>query len=189
VMRTAVDQCEAWNKGGSTLPRISINVSARQLGDPDLVHKVSRLLEACSVPAGHIELEITESVVMKDPKRSISLLHDFRAMGLRLAIDDFGTGYSSLSYLKRLPIDTLKIDRSFVMDIDNNSDSAAIASAILSLAGDLGMEVVAEGVETTGQLDFLRAKACDYIQGYLFSKPVPADELGKMLGEGKTLNG
>lgn len=188
VMRAAVDQCEAWNKGGSTLPRISINVSARQLGDPDLVRKVSGLLEACSVPAGHIELEITESVVMKDPERSIGLLHDFRAMGLRLAIDDFGTGYSSLSYLKRLPIDTLKIDRSFVMDIDKNSDSAAIASAILSLAGDLGMEVVAEGVETTGQLDFLRAKACDYIQGYLFSRPVPGDELGKMLGEGKTLS-
>jgi len=187
VMRTAVNQCEVWNKGGSILPRISINVSARQLGDPDLAHKLNRLLEACSVPAGHVELEITESVVMKDPEQSIGLLHDFRAMGVRLAIDDFGTGYSSLSYLKRLPIDTLKIDRSFVMDIDNDPDSAAIASAILSLAGDLGMEVVAEGVETTGQLDFLRAKACDYIQGYLFSRPVPADELGKMLGEGKTL--
>lgn len=188
VMRAAFAQCRAWNTDGISPPRVSINLSARQLGDAGLGARVGGLLEEFGISGGHIEFEITESVVMNNAVESIDMLNDFRAMGVRLAVDDFGTGYSSLSYLKRLPIDTLKIDRSFVSDVDSDSDSAAIAVAILSLAAGLGLEVVAEGVETSEQLRFFHTRGCGYIQGYLFSRPVPAEDISGMLRDGKALS-
>jgi EAL domain-containing protein (putative c-di-GMP-specific phosphodiesterase class I) len=137
------------------------------------VDTVSQAIQRHGIQAGDLELEITESVVMKDPEVAIQKLQALRNLGVSLAIDDFGTGYSSLAYLKLLPVDLLKIDRSFVKDIETDKNDAAICASILALAHSLGLKVVAEGVETTAQRDFLHAHHCDYLQGYLFAKPEP----------------
>ena len=129
----------------------------------------------------YLGIELTESAIILEPEMALQRLQNIKSLGVKLSLDDFGTGYSSLSYLKRFPIDTLKIDQAFIRDVNNDHEDAALVKAIIAMAHGLGMDVVAEGVEEKEQLDFLKTNACDTIQGYLFSKPVPADELELML--------
>jgi len=160
---------------------VSINLSARQLVRYDLVGAVEQALNDTGLPARYLDLELTESMVMHNPEEVIKILERLKALGVQLGIDDFGTGYSSLSYLKRFPVNTLKIDRSFVHELGDDEDAAAIVCAVINLGHSLGMEVIAEGVETEQQVQFLREHRCDYVQGYLFSRPRPADEFVALL--------
>ena len=187
VIRTAVAQNVAWQCAGYGQLRLSVNLSAYQFGQPELVESIAAVLQEHAMESQQLEIELTESMVMKDVERAISVLRNLKALGVKLSIDDFGTGYSSLSYLKRFPIDELKIDQSFVQDIAINTDDAAIVLAIISLAHSLRLRVIAEGVETASQLDFLRHHGCDEMQGYHFSRPLPAAELGKLLQQRKCL--
>lgn len=181
VLRSACAQWRAWSAGGRHDLRVAINVSARQFGSNDFVDLVRQVVTEEQVPPACIELEVTETVVMHDVMRAAEMLNALRRLGIRPAIDDFGTGYASLSYLKRFAIDILKIDQCFVHDVDNDPDDAAIIEAITSLGHNLGMEVVAEGVETRGQYNFLRAQGCDTVQGFLLGRPMPVDEIGTLL--------
>ena len=177
VLRTACIQAKTWRDQGIPLPRMAVNVSAIQFlhkGFPDLV---TRVLEETGLEAEVLELELTESALMHDADSAAHALRALKRIGLQLAVDDFGTGYSSLSRLKQFPIDRLKIDQAFVRDIENDSNDAAIAVAIIAMAGSMDMKVIAEGVETHGQLDFLKAKRCDEVQGFLLSRPLPAQEI------------
>lgn len=169
--------------------RIAVNISSRQFEPETLVSTVSRALTAAGLHGSDLELELTESLVMRNPEQAIKVLNELKSMGLSLSIDDFGTGHSSLSYLQRFPVDHLKIDQSFVRDIGADPNDAIIARAVISLGHSLGMSVVAEGVSSAEQLSFLRENGCDEIQGYLFSRPVPVDELRLMLQEGRSLPG
>jgi EAL domain-containing protein (putative c-di-GMP-specific phosphodiesterase class I) len=161
--------------------RISVNVSARQFRERALLDRVRQALHEEDVPPEHLELEITESTAMQDVQVTGEILTAFDALGVRLAIDDFGTGYSSLAYLKFFPLDVLKIDRAFVQDVPLDSNVSAIAEASISLGHKLGLEVVAEGVETAEQMEYLRAHECDLIQGYHLSRPMPADEMAQFI--------
>lgn len=154
-------------------PRVSVNVSVRQFHDPDLVSSIAQALRASGLPADRLEVEITETVAMKDPERADRILHALRDLGVRLWMDDFGTGYSSLSNLRRLPLDGVKIDRSFIADLQNERRAQGIVTAIIVMAHEMELEVVAEGVESEGQLDFLRQHGCDLAQGYLLGRPAP----------------
>ena len=175
VLDEACRQLAAWRAEGIEGIRMAVNLSAQQLRSPDLVQSVSALLRRHGIKGRDLELEITESVAMENPDRAISQLQGLRDIGIHLAIDDFGTGYSSLAYLKRLPIHVLKLDRTFVRDIETDESDAEISAATLALAHNLGLQVIAEGVETEAQRDFLIQHQCDYLQGFLFSKPLPAD--------------
>ncbi len=177
VLDEACRQFAQWKATGSGPARISVNLSAHQLRNPALVANIARLLTRYALKEDELELEITESVAMSDPAGAIEQLQALRAIGVRLAIDDFGTGYSSLAYLKRLPIQVLKLDREFVRDIESDPNDAAISAATLTLAHSLGLEVVAEGVETEAQREFLVAHRCDKLQGYLLGRPEPAGAL------------
>ena len=180
VLRTACAQARAWAE--MALPvRVAVNLSGVQFQQQDVVGMVARILAETGCNAQWLEIEVTESVLMEDTDQAAEILHTLKAMGIHLAIDDFGTGYSSLNYLKRFPIDTLKIDQSFVRDITTDPDDAYIAEAVIALAHSLRMKVIAEGVETEEQLTFLRAHGCDHIQGYLYSKPVAAPEIENWL--------
>lgn len=174
VLNEALRQCALWRSKGMDV-RIAVNLSARSLHDADLVNTVDSALKRWEVPAANLALEITESAIIVDPHRAMQPLAELHEMGVRFAIDDFGTGYSSLSYLQRLPIDQIKVDRSFVMDMMTNSDNAVIVRSILDLAHSLGMEVVAEGVETAEIRDTLEEMGCDLIQGYHVCRPVDAE--------------
>ncbi|MEK6663055.1 MAG: EAL domain-containing protein [Pseudomonadota bacterium] len=176
VLRTACAQNKAWLNAGMQSLRVAVNISARQCRFNSLTKLVERVLADTGLDACHLELEITESLLMDNPEESASTLHDLNQMGIQLAIDDFGTGYSSLSYLKRFPIHTLKIDQSFVRDITSDPDDAAIVKAVIAMARSLKLRVVAEGVETAEQLEFLRAHDCEGMQGYYFSKPMPTEQ-------------
>jgi diguanylate cyclase (GGDEF)-like protein/PAS domain S-box-containing protein len=176
VLKTACAQNKAWQARGLPPLRIAVNLSARQFVHEDLLRDVAGVLEETGLDPTLLELEITESMVMKDPAHAVKLLSGLKGMGIPLSIDDFGTGYSSLSYLKRFPLDSLKIDRSFIRDLPDDADDTAITRAIVAMAHGLKLSVIAEGVETEEQLDFLRATGCDEMQGYLFSKPVSASE-------------
>ena len=176
VLDTALGELARWRAAGISDVRMAINLSAHQLRDPQLVKRIAALMSLHNLGKGDLELEITESVAMKNPENTIVLLTELRRLGIELAIDDFGTGYSSLAYLKQLPLDRIKLDRSFVMDIENDPNDAAISAATISLAHSLGLSVVAEGVETASQFDFLKALECDVVQGYFFSRPVAAAE-------------
>ena len=180
VLCHACAQAKKWQEKYNQDLRMSVNFSARQFNDDELVFIIHDCLERTRLPAHTLELEITETVIMQDKKRIGGAFEALEGMGVRFAIDDFGTGYSSLSYLKRFPIDTLKIDRSFVRDVTADSDDAAIVMAIIAMAKSLKLEVVAEGVETREQLDFLRTKDCTIVQGYLFHKPLQAEELDEL---------
>ncbi len=186
VLRTACTQNKAWLERGLAVP-VAVNLSARQFRQPNLARQIGQIVRECGLPPHLLELELTESMVMEHPGDVIAALAELRALGLRLALDDFGTGYSSLSRLKHLPIDTLKIDRAFVQDITSNADDAAIAVSVISLAHTLNRRVVAEGVETEAQLKYLRSRHCDVIQGYFFSRPVPAEAFTRLLAERKSL--
>ena len=158
-------------------------MSPRQFNQSELVIDIINILEDSGLPPEHLELEITESMVLANPEGATAILRELRAVGVHLAIDDFGTGYSSLCYLKRFPVHTLKIDHSFIKDIPADPDDVAIIQAIIAMGHSHRLEVVAEGVETAEQLDFLRKNGCDYMQGYLVGKPMPADEFNRLLAE------
>ncbi|MHB1143867.1 MAG: EAL domain-containing protein [Thiobacillus sp.] len=181
VLHNACVQYRKCREAGFAPLRISVNVSARQFGDRTLLDRVRQALVDEGVPPHHLEIEITESTVMRDVQVTGEILAELDALGVRLAIDDFGTGHSSLAYLKRFPLDVLKIDRAFVQDIPHDGNVSAIAEASISLGHKLGMEVVAEGVETAEQMAFLRAHECDIIQGYYFSRPGPGDEMARFI--------
>ncbi|HEX9626083.1 MAG TPA: EAL domain-containing protein [Acidiferrobacterales bacterium] len=188
VLRQCGAQVRAWEAQGLEIGRVAVNLSARQFRQRDLAERVAAILAATGMPADRLELEITESTLMHSAETTNAALAELKAMGLRLAIDDFGTGYSSLSYLKRFPIDTLKIDQSFVRDITHAPDDAAIITAIITMAHSMGMKVVAEGVETEDELRFLHRHRCDGMQGFLFSRPLPAEEFAALLRTGRTLD-
>ncbi len=181
VLKKACAQNKAWQESGLAPVSVSVNLSAKQFQHRGLIEMIERSLEETGLDPGYLELEITESVAMKNAKRAIETLKALKEMGIRIAIDDFGTGYSSLSYLKRFPLDALKIDRTFVKDVVTNPDSAAIVHMIIALAKSLDLVVVAEGVETDDQLAFLKESGCDVVQGYLFGKPCSADEMTSFL--------
>ena len=186
VLRTACAQARAWEDAGLVPIRISVNISGRQFNQDDLAGRLARILDETGLDPNYLELELTESLLMEDIAVSNAMLDELRVlMGLRLSVDDFGTGYSSLSYLKRFPLDTLKIDRSFVRDIATDRDDAAIVASIISLAHNLQLEVIAEGVETEEQLAYLREKGCDIVQGFYFSEPLPAQDLWSLLKKGE----
>jgi diguanylate cyclase (GGDEF)-like protein/PAS domain S-box-containing protein len=175
VLDEACRQLRAWRDQGLQDVTVAVNLSAHQLHSPLLLQHVSRALDKHGLAGSDLELEITESVAMHDPATSISQLRALRGLGVRLSIDDFGTGYSSLSYLKLLPIHALKLDQSFVRDIETDSNDLAICTATIALAHSLGLAVIAEGVETEAQRELLTSHRCDVVQGYLFSRPLPAD--------------
>jgi EAL domain-containing protein (putative c-di-GMP-specific phosphodiesterase class I) len=160
---------------------VAVNISPRQLHHVDLVRHVVEALDGVGLEASLLELEITESSAMQNPEATIQTLNALKSLGVRVSIDDFGMGYSSLSQLQRLPIDTLKIDRSFVRDISTDPGDAAIATAVITLAHSLRLKVVAEGVETPEQLAFLNERKCDRVQGYLLSQPIPDDRCAELL--------
>ena len=175
VMKDVCRQVAAWQAAGLPDISVSINVAPQQFRQPHFIASVRRLLESAGV-ARHLCFELTETTMMDHPETKLEGLHELKQMGLRLSIDDFGVGYSSLSYLRRFPLDELKIDKSFIDEVESSEDSAAIVVAIIAMARSLGLAVVAEGVETRGQLEFLAARNCGECQGYLFSKPVSAQE-------------
>jgi EAL domain-containing protein (putative c-di-GMP-specific phosphodiesterase class I) len=181
VLRTACAQSMAWRRSALEPVSIAVNLSALQLKDQQMVGKVDSILKETGLAPGHLELEITESTIMHDIERAVSVFGSLNGLGVKITVDDFGTGYSSLYYLKKFPLYALKIDRSFVNEITENQDDAAIATAIVAMAHSLKLKVVAEGVETEEQLEMLRFLGCDMLQGFLFSKPLPAEEAGALL--------
>jgi diguanylate cyclase (GGDEF)-like protein len=181
ILRTACLQNRAWQIAGLPPLHIAVNLSARQLAWNDLVGEIARILQETEMDPEYLVLELTESTIMHDTETMVAQLRSLKALGLRLAIDDFGTGYSSLSHLKRLPIDTLKIDRSFVHDIPHDRDDAAIATTIIAMTQALNLRVIAEGVESESQELFLRQQGCHEIQGYLYSQPISAADMTTLL--------
>ena len=180
ALRTACEQIQSWQAAGLPIVKIAVNISARQFNSPkDFADEVTRVLNTVGLDPRYLELEMTESMLLKNVDENIAVLRKLGKLGTSLAVDDFGTGYSSLAYLKQLPIDTLKIDRTFVRDIETDADDAAIIKAIIAMAHSLGLRVTAEGVETQGQLSALQKLRCDQFQGYLISRPVPADEFAQ----------
>jgi diguanylate cyclase (GGDEF)-like protein len=185
VLDRVCRQIRTWQAAGLPSVQIAVNISAHQFRQPDLVDRVVDVLATHRIEPALVELELTESAVMRNPEVAINTLMQLHAQGVRLAVDDFGTGYSSLSYLKRFPLDKLKIDRSFVQDLDTNTASAEIVGAIIAMAHTLGLSVVAEGVETADQLDKLSGLGCDEIQGFYYSRPVPPDTFAALLALGR----
>ena len=183
VMRTACLQNKAWQDAGLAPMRLSVNFSARQFQQPAFMSSVAEILKETSLDPRWLELELTESSIMKEPEQAIEKLHELKLMGIRVAIDDFGTGYSSLNYLKRFPIDTLKIDRTFVSDVCKDPHDTAIVRAIITLGHALDLTVIAEGVETQEQLQYLSSLGCDVVQGFLFSKSLTASAFEELLIE------
>jgi EAL domain-containing protein (putative c-di-GMP-specific phosphodiesterase class I) len=181
VLWEACRQAKEWLDAGLPQVRIAINVSPLQFRTDDMASKVATILQTLQLPANSIELEVTESALMENTETSIKKLHDLNDMGVRLSIDDFGTGYSSLSYLGKLPIHALKIDQSFIMDMLEDKSSRAIVSSTIFLAHTLGLDVIAEGVETEAHRRILQEWHCDELQGYLISKPLPADRFAALL--------
>jgi EAL domain-containing protein (putative c-di-GMP-specific phosphodiesterase class I) len=187
VLKSACAELHAWRAGGVAPVPVAVNISPRQFHQRDIAGMVKRALREFDVPAHLLEIEITESTAMHHAEAAAETLENLKALGVRIAIDDFGTGYSSLSYLKRFPIDSLKLDRSFVTGLPANHDDAPIAQAVITMAHALHLKVVAEGVETDAQRQFLAANGCDEMQGYYFSRPVPVEEFTRLLREKRTL--
>jgi len=188
VVEKALADAAAWRTGGLAFPRIAVNVSVVQMRRKDFLDTLEQILAAHPEERDVLDIELTESLLMQDIEANIRGLCAVRELGIRIAVDDFGTGYSSLSYLKRFPIDQLKIDQSFVRDITTDPDAAAICVAIVGLAHNLRLEVIAEGVETEAQMQFLRQRDCDEMQGYLFSRPLPAADFAALLTAGQRLS-
>jgi diguanylate cyclase len=187
VLQTACEQIRTWHDAGLPQVSVSVNLSARQFRDDALVQRVADTLERTRLEARWLELELTEDIVMQDAERFIAKLDALKALGVGLALDDFGTGYSSLSYLKRFPLDKLKVDQSFIRDVTSSPDDAAIVHAVISVGHSMGLDLVAEGVETEAQLGWLRRHRCENIQGYYFSPPLSASEFGQILRDRKSL--
>jgi diguanylate cyclase (GGDEF)-like protein len=187
VLRTACAQNKAWQNAGFPPLTVSVNLSALQLRQAGLADLVARILDETGLDARYLDLELTETMVMGKSQSVIDCLHALKALGVTLSIDDFGTGYSNLGYLKSFPLDQLKIDRSFVNDLPESSNAASIARAIVSMGHSLGLRVIAEGVETAAQAQFLAAIWCEYAQGYLYCKPLPAAEFALWLASGQSM--
>jgi EAL domain-containing protein (putative c-di-GMP-specific phosphodiesterase class I) len=181
VLDTAARQLADWQRAGHRNLHLSVNLSARQFHQTQLAATIRRTLDRYGIEPRTLELEITESVAMSDARASALILRDVGKIGVGLSLDDFGTGYSSLGYLRSFPLDSIKIDKSFVHDILTEPDDATIVRTVIAMAHSLGLEVVAEGVETDAQLAFLKREQCDRVQGFLFSRPVPAAELTALL--------
>ncbi|TQK11616.1 EAL domain-containing protein [Herbaspirillum sp. SJZ107] len=188
VLRTACRQHSDWQDAGYGPLRVGVNLSARQFADPGLLRQIERVLEETGMPPSSLEIEITESLVMEDVEGAIRTMGELKRMGIKLSIDDFGTGYSSLSYLRRFPVDVLKIDRSFVRDIACSEDDAAMVSAIIELARGLRMRTIAEGVETEAQLDTLKRRGCDEVQGHVYGKAEPGPTVEALLRNGRRVD-
>lgn len=176
VLREASRQLKAWHKAKVRVPKVSVNISARQFSDGQLGTRIANILEESGLPPACLELELTESILMREVNEALQILASLKNLGLSIAVDDFGTGYSSLNYLKQFPIDVLKIDRTFVDGLPEGEQDAQIARAIIAMAHSLNLAVIAEGVETHEQLEFLREHGCDEVQGYLFGRPMPAHQ-------------
>lgn len=187
ILRTACKQTKAWQEAGFTNIHVAVNLSARQLQGFEFVATVNGILKETGLDPGCLQLEITESTLMQNVDTVVSMLQDLKALGVQIALDDFGTGYSSLTYLQKLPIDLIKIDRSFVWGVTNNQNDKAIVDLLIELAKRLNLRIVAEGVETKEQLAFFQARRCDATQGYLYSKAVPTEELAHLLKKGSFL--
>jgi EAL domain-containing protein (putative c-di-GMP-specific phosphodiesterase class I) len=184
VLEEVCRQLSAWREAGLPVVPVAVNLSARQFNE-QIVDTVRRVLEDSRLEPRLLELELTESASMADAGKSFALLAQLKALGIQLAIDDFGTGYSNLNYLKRFPVDCLKLDRTFVHDLETDADDLAIARAVIAMAHGLRLTVVAEGVETQGQLDLLADLGCDLVQGWLYSPAVPAEKFAAMLASGQ----
>jgi len=181
VLKAACAQLRAWQKEGLPPLRLAANLSPPQVKQSNLLEMISEILRETGLGADHLELEITENTIMERSGDTIATLRRLEELGVHLSVDHFGTGYSSLAYLKRFPVRRLKIDKSFIADITVDSDNAAIVSAMIAMAKNLGLGVIAEGVETKAQLEFLRAAGCDTYQGYYFSVPLPANAFAELV--------
>jgi diguanylate cyclase (GGDEF)-like protein len=187
VLATACAQIRAWQDQGVAAVPVAVNLSARQFRRAVLGETIQRILRECRVAPRLLELELTESMIMQDSEAAAATMQQLKALGVTLALDDFGTGYSSLNYLRRFPVDCLKIDRSFISDVATDASAAAVATSIVAIAHSLGLNALAEGVETAEQLDFLVKCGCDSLQGYYFSRPLPAPEFTALLCEERRL--
>jgi diguanylate cyclase (GGDEF)-like protein/PAS domain S-box-containing protein len=188
VLKTACMDNKRWQDAGLPLLPVAVNLSPRQFWEPNLAETIARILLESKLPPHFLELEITEGMVMRDVENALIMLRQLKALGVRLSIDDFGTGYSNLSHLKRFPFDKLKMDISFVREVTHDPGCAAIARTIISMGHNLNLRVIAEGVETEGQLSYLRQRGCDEMQGFYFSKPLPSEEFHRLLVEGGKLD-
>lgn len=189
MLYSVCEQMRAWREAGIDYGFVAVNLSSQHFQpDNNLTEFISKVLLETGIDSDDLELELTESIIMKNAEFTIQVLSQLQTMGVKVAIDDFGTGYSSLSYLKHFPVNILKIDRCFVEDITTDRHDATISLAIIDLAHSLSLQVVAEGVETAEQVELLREYGCDRIQGYFFSPPLPATEFEKMLIDGKCLD-
>jgi EAL domain-containing protein (putative c-di-GMP-specific phosphodiesterase class I) len=189
ALKEACRQAKAWQVEGLPLPNLSVavNLSARQFRKGNLPRLVKEILGEANLDPRLLELELTESMLMDDPAGAERIMRALKDLGVGLSLDDFGTGYSSLNYLRRFPVDSLKIDRSFISDVASDLSAAAVATSIVAIAHSLGLYAIAEGVETREQLDFLRSCGCDSFQGYYFSRPLPAEAFAELLTEGRRL--
>jgi len=181
VMKKAMKQFSQWYKDGLNPGRLALNLAMRQLNEKDFITKLLNTMNSLEFRPQWLELEVTEGQIMNNPLVAIEKLNKISDIGIEIAIDDFGTGYSSLAYLKKLPLDKLKIDQSFIREVDVDEDDAAITKAIIALGKSLNMKLIAEGVETVAQRDFLINNGCEYIQGYLYGKPMPEKEMTEIL--------
>lgn len=181
VLHQASDQLALWRKQGFDQLSVSVNLSALQVQKESFAKEVADVIREYGVPEACLDLELTESMIMRNAEETIAALDKIHNLGIQISVDDFGTGYSSLSYLKRFPLDKLKIDRSFVQDITVDTDDAMICKTIISMAHNLNLQVIAEGVETHAQLELLRDYGCEQYQGYLFAKPLPVEQMTKHL--------
>ncbi len=186
VLDQVCNQIACWHADGLGYVKVAVNLSAIQFMHQDLGKTVRAALDSSGIPPAYLELEITEGAIIEDVQSAVAAMQSFKEIGVTLSLDDFGTGYSSLSYLKKFPIDYLKIDQSFVRDLLVETDADAIVLSIIGLAHNMRMKVIAEGVETEAQRDFLTEHGCDLLQGYLFSKPVPASQFAALLTQRKS---
>ena len=189
VLRAACAQAAAWRGAGLGELRVAVNLSSRQFRDAALPRLIADVLRETGLPASSLEIELTESLMMEDVDTAVATMRELKAMGVHLSIDDFGTGYSSLSYLKRFPVDVLKIDQSFVRDIGQDASSSAMVAAMISLSHELGLRVIAEGVETRAQWDYLLGRGCDEVQGYYFSRPLRGRDFERMVRQRRQAQG
>ncbi len=185
LLRVACQQYENWLMQGLLLPKLSVNVSGQQIRAGGLLPVVKEVLASTDLYGGTLELELTESIIMDEAPETRAVMEELRRLGVHTAIDDFGTGYASLNYLRKFPTDTLKIDRSFVKGLPNDHDSEVIVSSVMKMAGTLGLDIIAEGVETREQLAYVQEKGVSAVQGFIFSKPVPAREFSELLKVGR----
>jgi EAL domain-containing protein (putative c-di-GMP-specific phosphodiesterase class I) len=184
VLRQACEQARSWVDAGFPAIGISVNVSGAELGHEGFLEDLFTILADTRLDPGSLEVELTESVLLRRVDSTVTILTTLREKGVHVAVDDFGTGYSSLSYLRKFPLDALKVDQSFVRQLSNSGSEAAIVIAVISMARSLKLRVIAEGIETQAELDFLRAHQCDEAQGYYFSEPIPADKFMEVLRHG-----